>query len=146
MPGLKSLYKEQFLNEVVSVVTMEEIPPELILNWDQTGMHLVPAASWTMDQIGSKRVKITGVNDKRQITALFCGSMLGDFLPLQLIYKGKTNRCHPYFEFPRDWNNCHSPKHWSTEETMKEYIEEIIVPYIQAARQGWRSTKLSYNV
>ncbi len=49
---------------------MEEIPPELILNWDQTGIHLVPAAAWTMDQIGSKRVEV-GVNDKKQITAVF---------------------------------------------------------------------------
>ena len=27
-------------NDVVSIATMEEIPPELILNWDQTGIHL----------------------------------------------------------------------------------------------------------
>ena len=82
--------KETFLNDIVAVVGMEEITPELVLNWDQTGIHLVPAAAWTMDKMGSKRVEITGVNDKRQITAVFCGSAAGDFLPLQLIYKGKT--------------------------------------------------------
>ena len=44
-----------------------------------------------MDKIGSKRVEITGVNnDKRQITAIFCGSAAGDFLPLQLVYKDRT--------------------------------------------------------
>ena len=45
--------KEQFLNDVVSVM-VEEIPSELILNWDQMGIHLVPVSPWTMEQAGSK--------------------------------------------------------------------------------------------
>ena len=103
--------KETFLNDVVSVVTMEEIPPELILHWDQTGIHLVPASAWT-ELACSKRVEISGVDNKHQITAIFCGSLTGDFLPLQLIYKDKTARCHPKFDFPVDWHVTHSPKHW----------------------------------
>ena len=39
--------------------------------------------------------KSTGINDKRQVTALFGGSMINDFLTLQRIYKGKTAQCHP---------------------------------------------------
>lgn len=128
--------KEAFLNDVVAVVTMDDIPPELILNWDQTGIHLVPASMWTMDREGSRRVEISGANDKRQITAVFCGSLTGDFLPLQLIYKGKTRRCHPRYAFPSDWHVTQSPKHWSTEETMIDYINEIIVPYVEAQRDA----------
>ena len=110
--------KEEFLDDVVSTVEMEGIPPELVLNWDQTGIKIVPASSWTMDKQGSKRVEITGSGDKRLITMVLCGSLTGDFLPPQVIYKGKTNRCHPHFKFPSDWNITHSPKHWSNEETM----------------------------
>jgi hypothetical protein len=128
--------KQAFLDDVEAVVTMEDIPPELVLNWDQTGIHLVPASTWTMDREGSKRVEISGANDKRQITAVFCGSLTGDFLPLQLIYKGKSPRCHPQFQFPSDWHVTHSPKHWSTEQTMLQYITEIIVPYIEAQRDA----------
>ena len=36
-----------------------------------------------------------GKYDKGQITAIFAGSMTGDFLPLQLVYKGKTECCLP---------------------------------------------------
>ena len=126
--------KESFLDDVVATVTMEEIPMELILNWDQTGIKMVPSSGWTMDRQGAKRVEVSGVNDKRMITAVFCGSLTGDFLPLQLIYKGKTNRCHPRFQFPPDWHITQSPKHWSTEQTMVEYIEEIIIPYIESKR------------
>ena len=128
--------KQAFLDDVVAVATMEDVPPELVLNWDQTGIHLVPASTWTMDKEGSKRVEISGANDKRQITAVFCGSLTGDFLPLQLIYKGKSPRCHPRFQFPSDWHVTHSPKHWSTEQTMVQYITKIIVPYIEAKREA----------
>ena len=39
--------KMQFLQDIITVVEMEEIPPDLINNWDQTGLHVVPASSWT---------------------------------------------------------------------------------------------------
>ena len=84
--------------------------------------------------MGTKRVEIVGLKDKHQITAVFCGTILGDFLPLQLIYKGTTSRCHPCFKLPAGWNVTHSKNHWSTEKTMIEYINNIIVPYIDANR------------
>ena len=43
--------KAQFLK---AVIEMEEIPPELVINWDQTGIHYVPVSSWTMAKVGSK--------------------------------------------------------------------------------------------
>ena len=48
--------KKEFLQEVVSTVEMEDIPPELIMNWDQTGIKMVPTTTWTMERKGSKRV------------------------------------------------------------------------------------------
>ena len=87
-----------------------------------------------MEERGVKGVELLGANDKRQITAIFCGSLLGDFLPLQIIYKGKTTRCQPSYDFLSDWNITCSPNHWSTEETMLEYISEIIIPYVEAVR------------
>ena len=128
--------KKTFLADIVATITMEEIPPELILNWDQTGIKIVPFSTWTMEQRGAKRVEMVGVNDKRQITAVFCGSLTGDFPPIQVIYKGKTSRCHPHFTFPPGWHVTHSPKHWSTEETMVQYVEHIIVPYTDKVRDS----------
>ena len=43
---------------------MEEIPPDLIINWDRTGLHVVPGSSWTMALKGSKCIEIKGLNDK----------------------------------------------------------------------------------
>lgn len=73
--------KRSFLADVVATVTMESIPDELILNWDQTGLNIVPSSAWTMEQRGAKRVEVVGVKDKRQITGVFCCSLSGEFLP-----------------------------------------------------------------
>ena len=45
--------KKQFLKKVAEIVVMEEIPHELVLNWDQTGLNVVPASVWTMDKQGT---------------------------------------------------------------------------------------------
>ena len=37
--------KAQFLTDVKAVVEMNEIPHELIINWDQTGIHYVQSGS-----------------------------------------------------------------------------------------------------
>ena len=50
--------KEQFLVDIRAVVEMEDIPFDLIISWDQTGIRYVPVGSWTMEKEGSKRVEI----------------------------------------------------------------------------------------
>ena len=79
---------------------------------------------------GSKRVEIMGKDDKRQITGVFGCTLSGDFLPIQLIYQGKTSKCLPSVTFPSDWNITFSENHWSNESTMIEYITQLILPYI----------------
>ena len=66
--------REIYLNDVSSIVVMEEIPPSLIINWDQTGTHFVPVSQWTMDVKGARRVEIAGLNDKRQMTMVLAGT------------------------------------------------------------------------
>ena len=68
--------KEGFFLDIKNIVTFDDIPPELIVNWDQTGINYVPVGSWTMEVEGARRVEIVGKDDKRQLTAVFGGSML----------------------------------------------------------------------
>ena len=46
--------KTEFLQSVIDVVKMEEIPSQLIFNWDQAGLHLV-LASKTCGNGGNRR-------------------------------------------------------------------------------------------
>ena len=41
--------KEIFLADLTAEVVMNEIPKELILNCDQTGVSIIPTGEWTMD-------------------------------------------------------------------------------------------------
>ena len=46
---------------------MDQIPSELIINFDQTGISYIPA-SYTMEKEGIIWVEVTGKDDRRQIT------------------------------------------------------------------------------
>jgi len=124
--------RKTFLTDIVETVALNDIP---IFNWDQTGINLVPGTKWTMDKKGKKQIEIAELQDKRQITAVLCGSFVGEFLPSQLIYGGKTKQCHPHYTFPADWVISHSANHWSDEVTMLQYIREVIVPFVGSVRQ-----------
>ena len=84
---------------------------------------------------GSQRVEIAGIDDKRQITAVFGGTSTGEFLPIQLIYKGKTRKSLPSNNFPSDWHVTFTDNHWANEKTMTDYLEKILFPYIEGKRK-----------
>ena len=90
----------------------------------------MPTGQWTMNEPKAKRVVIANSDDKRQITAVFAATMTDEYLPVQLIYKGTTSRCHPKVVFPEAWDIFHSKNHWSNEVTMRKYIQNIIVPFV----------------
>lgn len=124
--------KENFLLDIRAVVQMEGIPSDLIVNWDQTA---VPSSSWTMEKHGTKRIEVSHIDDKRQITAVFACTLSGTFLPLQLIYQGTTEKSHPKgVNFPSDWHICSTQNHWSNEKTMIEYVKQIVIPYVSEKR------------
>ena len=127
--------KAQFLFDIDVIVSMEDIPPQLIINWDHTGLNYIPVSNWTMAKEGSKRVEIFGVQDKRQITAVFAGTMSGHFLPPQLIYSGKTAKCLPTVTFPNTWHVTYTHNHWANEATTEAYINKILVPYVKSVRE-----------
>ena len=57
-------------------------------------------------------------------------------IPPQLIYQGKIEKCHPKFPFPKKWHITHSENHWLNEVTMLEYVDKILVPYIEGIREN----------
>ena len=104
--------RSQYLMDIKAIVTMEEIPDDMVMNWDQTAIKIyIPLSNWTMDKEGCKRVEVIGIDDKRQITVTFAASLSGNFLPVQLVYEGKTTKCHPAVEFPEGWHVTHTPNH-----------------------------------
>ena len=123
--------KEQYLKDIKNVIEMDEIPDDLVINWDQTGIHYEPVSSWTMEKEGSKRIEIVVSDYKRQLTAIFAGTLAEDFLPTQLVYKGKATRCLPVgVKFPSGWDITYS----DNEKTMVSYVQNILFPYVAKKR------------
>ena len=75
--------KDQFLMDIKAIALMENIPDEMIVNWDQTAIKYIPLSNWTMAKEGSKHVEVVGIGDKCQITATFAASLSGNFLLVQ---------------------------------------------------------------
>ena len=48
------------------------------------------------------------------------------------MYVMLKNRTHGF-----GWNITHSPKHWSNEETMIQYEEKIVIPYVKSVRASF---------
>ena len=135
LPADLEVVREKFQRRIGRRVRKYGIPDELIINWDQTAVEVIPCGNWTMNHRGDNQVEIRGVDDKRQYTALLACTMSGEMLPPQIIYQGTTERCHPNTNFPRDWDVWHSASHWSTSATMVRYIERIIVPYVRRTQE-----------
>ena len=53
-----------FLQDIKNSMLMNEIPLEMIINFDQTGINYVPVTLWSMEKQGSKRVEVMGKDDK----------------------------------------------------------------------------------
>ena len=125
----------QMAQRIAVHIEFSEVDESLIVNWDQTGVILmIPAASRTYEKQGETRVAVLGAEEKRQITAVLASSMADDMLPLQLIFAGKTERSRPAATAASTAAAFHltsSENHWSTQQTMREYIEHVIEPYRQ---------------
>ena len=137
-PVPKGLFDEcrfSYLRDIEKKMTKYNIPPQLVLNADQTPSSYVSVGRSTMAEHGAKSVAIKGLTDKRNITLTFVVTLAGDFLPLQIIYGGKTQRSHPRgFEFPSGFSISQNPQHWSNEEETMKLIDHVINPYIVKKR------------
>ena len=84
--------KFTFQRVISAAISEHDIPTSLVINLDQTPLSYVSPGKYTFSFKGAKNVPIRGVDDKRQITGTFAVTLTGKFLPMQLIYKGKTKR------------------------------------------------------
>ena len=126
-----------------------QIHPSLIVNVDQTGLHLLPAASFSYEKQGSAVVAVIGTEDKRQITACLASSMHCDLLPLQLIFTGTTPRCHPAATAASNAAGIHithTGNHWSSLKTMQDWVTQVLLPYAERCISSFKLRSDSHIV
>uniref|UniRef100_A0A1X7TEK1 DDE-1 domain-containing protein n=1 Tax=Amphimedon queenslandica TaxID=400682 RepID=A0A1X7TEK1_AMPQE len=136
--GLPTEYaelNEQFIADIAAKVILNDILSDLVINWDQTGLKIVPTGEWTMNLARDKIVPVGKSADKREITAVLAATATGKYLPPQLLFMGTTTKCHPVVQFSGGWDIWHSGNHWLNEDTMKRYLSTIIIPFISEERK-----------
>jgi hypothetical protein len=120
------------------LVKAYSIPPSMLVNTDQTGIHMVPSGgARTWAEKGSKHVLVHGMEDKRQITCSVSSTAAGNLLLFQLIFTGTIDRCLPPRNVGRQvceeegWHLTCSNNHWSNLATCKDFVGHILEPYRQ---------------
>lgn len=136
-PSAQFLAEEKFTFQkaIAKAIEDNDIPASLVINLDQTPLSYVSPGKYTFHFKGSKHVPVKGVDDKRQITATFGASAEGNFLPMQVIYGGKTKRCLPTFEFPDSFSVSFTENHWSNTAKSVEFFMEIVFPYLENVKK-----------
>ena len=134
-PNLLEEIKVTFLHCLLAKIHKYQIPPSMIINLDQTPMKYCQISKRTQAKIGSSRVPLAASDDKRLITGTFAITLSGSFLPMQLIYGGKTSKSLPRVKFPDTFTLSVNPKHYSNETESIKFFEEVIIPYIEAERE-----------
>ena len=135
-PGLLKEEQLTFQWKIQALIKWYEILKELVLNFDQTPLSCITVGNNTLEFEGAKSVPVKGKGKGKQITGTFTVSATGRFLPMQLIYAGKTNRFHPQgIEFPTGFDVTHSHNQWSNEELAIQHICEIVTPYADKMKE-----------
>lgn len=79
---------------------------------------------------------LVGQGKKKQITGTFTVTMSGLFLPMKLIYEGKSPRCLPQgITFPGNFNLTFTPNHLSNEDKVIEHLEKVVFPFVVEKRK-----------
>ncbi|THV03410.1 hypothetical protein K435DRAFT_835856 [Dendrothele bispora CBS 962.96] len=136
-------FMERTFYRLVHLITYYDIPPGLLINMDQTGIMVLLTRGRTWDEKGARQVDIHGTDEKRAYTLCVASSADGDFLPFQQVWSGKSARSIPSKEalgywdardagFDFEWaDSKKATSHFSTLKTMKEWMVQILRPYIE---------------
>ncbi len=81
-------------------IKLEDIPPALFVNSDQTQVTYAPGDKMTWAATGSKQVSLVGMKEKRAFTMMVSVAADGTLLPFQAIYAGKGSRSLPKSSSP----------------------------------------------
>jgi hypothetical protein len=111
-----------------------------VINWDQTGMQLVPAGNArTYHTKNSLDVSVANGDDKRGYTTVLASAASGKILPLQVIYGGVEGnlRALPNVlcratTVAKGFVFAQTPTHWSSQGSMRKYIIGVIDPYVRS--------------
>ena len=82
-----------------------------------------------MNKTNKKFVSISNRSDSRQTTGMFAVTLSNKFLPLQILYLGKTSCCHTKFHFSSEFNV--TQKSWPNADKAMKLMKDILTSSIK---------------
>ena len=130
---------------LVHTILEDDVTSTVTVNTDQTLVIYSAGASETYASKGSKQVEVSGKDEKRGFTLVVGISTSGEALPFQVIYAGKS-KCSLPSPDAVDYQKATwilkfciesgGSNHWSTQSTMKTYVQNILVPYFEGHKNN----------
>ncbi|KAJ2925554.1 hypothetical protein H1R20_g11541, partial [Candolleomyces eurysporus] len=114
------------LFRLVHLINLYNIPPGLIINMDQTRVIILMSKKCTFKTKGARQVSIAHQDEKRAYTLCVASTPTGNILPFQQVWAGKTAG-----SLPTVANSNKTTSHFSTLKTMKEWMKEILQPWVE---------------
>jgi DDE superfamily endonuclease len=123
------------------VLTFRDAPirhPAFQVNMDQTQVVYQMGGGLTFELMGAAQVPVLGLEEKRAFTLVVAVSGLGEVLPFQAIFQGKTSQSTPSTKAPgREeatrlgflFEYSGTDTYWSNQATMRAWVTHILVPY-----------------
>ncbi|XP_050408299.1 uncharacterized protein LOC126823474 isoform X2 [Patella vulgata] len=120
--------KSTFLDNIKKCVSKYGIPKELIINFSQVHLNIVPVSNWTtsIESLSSQTNKDL---ENCEVTAVLASTASGKLIPPLVLYGGETDICCPEYQFPNNWHVSHINHQWD-EQSMIDYAKNVLRQYI----------------
>lgn len=109
----------------------EGVPPQNILNYDETNLQNNPGAKAAIYRKGVKYAEQVRDHSKECITVMMCGSASGEMLPPYVIYKAKYVRDTWTEGGPEDALYHATPSGWIDSFLFTDWFKKIALPYLK---------------
>lgn len=141
---------DDFVSAVNDHIAMMNLPPELVVNIDETDLPFDIPANVTLARRGRKSIDVAGNGSSNRATALLAVTLTGEKLPMFLIFKAKrgarvhkevTGRDLVQRGYPENVVISVQQNAWMDTTLMKEWIDRVWEPWLRA-----RSATYSYLI
>lgn len=116
--------------------SLEGIPPEAIINYDETSMQDNPGKSKVIVRRSCKNPEQIKDTSKSAYSVMFAGSASGHALPVYIVYKSASVLYHSWMEGgPKGARYNRSKSGWFEGQLFEDWFTTIALPYLKKTRR-----------
>ncbi|CAG7716167.1 unnamed protein product [Allacma fusca] len=116
-----------FYSNLKLLLDQTNFSPSQIYNMDETGLSIVQKPLPVLAKRGTNSVgRITSGERGRLITAMYCCSATGAFIPPMLVFPGKRFNAESLNACPAEFVGTVSPSGWSNQEVFVQWLRHFI--------------------